>query len=355
LKSRARRATQSQEPGEDETIDWDQESERVSEMTKQSESAHSRGRVTAAAALILGTLTLALPTAALSAPPPAVATGAARAVSYGSVTLTGAIDPRGSNTSYYFQYGPTKAFGAQTALADAGAGTRSTVVSVAVGGLQPLTVYYYRLIAVNATGAATGGDRAFKTTKVPLSLAILVAPKPTVFGATATVQGTLSGTGNAGRAVVLQQNPFPYTAGFADVGNPELTNATGGFSFPVVGLAQATQFRVVTTTDPPVVSPPAIEEVAVQVSAHLGRAHRRHHARIYGTVTPAVDGMQVAIMRVIGGRNVLVSGTIVRHGNASSSRFSRTIRVKRHALYRIFVKVTNGAQTSNYSSPLFIR
>ena len=64
---------------------------------------------------------------------------------------------------------------------------------------------------------------------------------------------------------------------------------------------------------------------------------------------------QLAIMRVIGGRNVLVSGTIVRHGNASSSRFSRTIRVKRHALYRIFVKVTNGAQTSNYSSPLFIR
>ena len=31
------------------------------------------------------------------------------------------------------------------------------------------------------------------------------------------------------------------------------------------------------------------------------------------------------------------------------------MRVKRHALYRVLVKVTNGAQTSNYSEPLFIR
>jgi hypothetical protein len=37
---------------------------------------------------------------------------------------------------------------------------------------------------------------------------------------------------------VLQANPFPYTAGFKTVGNPELTKATGGFSFPVVGLLE---------------------------------------------------------------------------------------------------------------------
>jgi hypothetical protein len=324
-------------------------------MTNKSEHIHMRQAAATVAALVLGLLTLALPAAALSASPPAVATDAAHSVSYGSATLTGKIDPRGSNTSYYFQYGATTAYGAQTALADAGAGTTATAVSVPVSGLLPLTVYHYRLIAVNAAGAATGADRAFKTARVPLSLAILVAPNPTVYGSTATVQGTLSGTGNAGRAVVLQQNPFPYTVGFADVGNAEVTNTTGGFSFPVTGLTQATQYRVVTTTNPPVVSPIAIEGVAVQVSAHVGRAHRRHYANIYGTVTPAVEGMQVGIMRVLGGRNVLVSGTILRHKNATSSSFSRTIRVKHHVLYRIFVKVTNGAQVSNYSSPLFIR
>ncbi len=299
---------------------------------------------------------MGLPVAAQALPPPGIATGAATSVSYGTATLTGAIDPHGSNTSYYFQYGPTRAYGAQTALADAGAGTATVKVAVAVSGLLPVTTYHFRLIAVNAAGAATGADKAFTTAKVPLSLAITAGPNPTIFGGVATIQGTLSGTGNGSVPVVLQDNPFPYTQGFATVGNPELTNAAGGFSFPFVGLTEATQFRVVTTTTKPAVaSTVATEEVAVKVEAHVGGTRRRHHARIYGTVSPAIDGMEVGIMHVVGGHEVLVAGTVLLHHNATSSRFSRVIRVKRHGLYRVFVKVTNGAQVSNYSQPLFIR
>jgi hypothetical protein len=320
----------------------------------RSKTGYALPAAIAAGLLVAGVLSMALPAGALGALPPGVYTGAAHSVSYGAATVTGSISPRGSNTTYYFQYGPTRAYGAQTPLADAGAGIRLVKVAAAIGGLQPLTVYHYRLLAVNAAGAETGADHAFKTGKVPLSLQILVAPNPTVFGGTATVQGTLSGTGNAGRAVVLQQNAFPFTAGFANVGNAELTTATGGFAFPVPGLTQATQFRVITTSDRPVVSPIAIENVAVSVTAHVGRTHHRHHARIYGIVSPAVDGMQVAIMRVVAGRNVLVAGTALRHASSTSSRFSRVLRVKR-GVYRVFVKITNGAQVSNYSTPLFIR
>jgi hypothetical protein len=307
-------------------------------------------------AIIAGLALLALPPAASALAPPGVSTSAATSVSYGSATLTGLVNPHGSNTSYYFQYGPTRAYGAQTALADAGAGTATTKVAVPVGGLLPLTTYHYRLIAVNSGGAATGRDVAFKTAKVPLSLAITAGPNPTIFGGTLVIQGTLSGTGNGNVPVSLQANPFPYTQGFLNTGNPELTSATGGFSFPFVGLTEATQFRVVTTTTKPaVVSPVALEGVAVKVEAHVGRTRRRHHARIYGTVTPAIDGMEVGIMHVVGGREVLVAGTVLLHHNATSSRFSRVIRVKRRGLYRVFVKVTNGAQSSNYSQPLFIR
>jgi hypothetical protein len=304
-----------------------------------------------------GLLALAAPAGAGAAPPalrPTVVTGPALAVSYGSATLSGWTDPRGSNTTYYFQYGPTRAYGAQTALADAGAGIASVHVSVPIAGLQPLTSYHYRLIAVNAAGATTGSDRRFDTTKVPLSLAILAAPNPVLYGGPVTIQGTLSGTHNGGREVVLQANSFPFTAGFANLGNPLVTTATGGFSFPVLGLTEATQFRVITTTKPPVISPVATEGVAVRIDAHIGRTHRRHHARIYGTVTPAVDGMEVAIMRITGGRNQLVSGTVLRHRSATSSRFSRVIRVRR-GIYRVLVRVTNGAQTSSYSAPLLIR
>ena len=97
--------------------------------------------------------------------------------------------------------------------------------------------------------------------------------------------------------MVLQANAFPFTAGFANVGNPELTSATGGFAFPVLGLAQATQFRVVTTTNPPVVSPVALESVAVRIGVHVGRMGPRHRARFHGTVSPALHGMAAAIMR----------------------------------------------------------
>jgi hypothetical protein len=313
--------------------------------------------VAALAMALASFMLLAMPGAAQALVLPGVSTGAALSVSYGSATLTGSIDPHASNTSYYFQYGPTRAYGAQTAVADAGAGTSTVRVAVPIGGLQPITVYHFRLIAVNAAGAHTGEDRAFRTAKVPLSLAILTSPNPTLFGGALTIQGTLSGTGNRGVPVVLQANPFPYTQGFATIGNAELTTATGGFSFPFVGLTVATQFRVVTATKVPVISPVAIEGVAVRVDAHVGRArrHGRHHVRIYGTVTPAVDGMEVAVMRITGGRNVLVAGTTLHHHSTTSSRFSRVVRVRRHAIYRVFVKVTNGAQTSNYSQPLFIR
>jgi hypothetical protein len=286
--------------------------------------------------------------------PPTVSTGSAAHVSYGSTTLTGSVTPNGGNTSYYFQYGLTTAYGGQTTIADAGSGTAKVNVSLPVTGLEPLTVYHYRIVAVNSAGPSIGKDRTLLTKKVPLSLAILTSPNPVLFGGAVTVQGTLSGTGNANRTVVLQANQFPFTAGFQNVGNPELTTASGSFSFPVLGLTQVTQYRVTTTTNPAVLSPVAVENVGVRVLAHLGHAKRRHFVRVYGTVTPAENGMQVGILRITHGRGVLVGGTILRPRTATSSSFSRPVRIGR-GVYRVLVRITNGAQVSSYSQPLLIR
>jgi hypothetical protein len=306
------------------------------------------------AALLAILSALALPAVAQAATKPVASTGGAKQVSYGSAVLTGAVDPNGADTSYYFQYGVTRAYGGQTAIADAGGGTHTVKISLAVSGLQPLTLYHYRLVAVNAAGATLGRDHTVLTTKVPLSLAILASPNPVLFGGTVTVQGTLSGTGNANRAVVLQASQFPFTAGFQNAANPQLTSATGSFSFPILGLGLVTQFRVATTKNPPVLSPVAVENVAVRVSSHVGHVRRRHFARIFGTVTPAVDGMQVGVLRITHGHGVLVGGTVLRHLNATSSKFSRVVPVSR-GVYRVLVRVTNGAQVSNYGQPLVIR
>jgi hypothetical protein len=312
--------------------------------------AHGR----AALALSLLLAALAVPASAQAAGLPKVNTNGAREVSYGSAVLTGSINPNGSNTSYYFQYGVTKAYGSQTAIADAGSGTNGLPVRLSISGLQPLTVYHYRLVAVNSFGASIGDDEKLLTTKVPLSLQILSSPNPVPFGGAVTVQGTLSGTENAKRAVVLQANAFPFTGGFQSVGNAELTSPTGGFSFTVPSLTVSTQFRVFTPTSKPVISPVASENVAVRVSSHVARTKRRGFARIYGTVTPAVDGAQVGVLRIAQGRGILAGGTVARPLSATSSRFSRVVRVHKGA-YRVLVKVAPGAYVSAYGTPLLIR
>src|SRR5207302_10191062 len=118
------------------------------------------------------------------------------------------------------------------------------------------------------------------------------------FGGAMTIAGTLSGTGNSGRAVALQANGFPFTAGFQNVGNAELTSSSGGFSYTVLGMQLVTQFRVVTTASPPPVRAVVLDVVAVRVVSHIAHTRRAHYVRIFGTVTPAADGMEVGILRV---------------------------------------------------------
>jgi hypothetical protein len=168
------------------------------------------------------------------------------------------------------------------------------------------------------------------------------------------VEGTLSGTGNGNRVVTLQADPFGSPLGFQPFGNPQLTNASGGFSFPVVGLTTTTAFRVVTATQPQVVSPVATALVAVIVDSHVGRTHHRGRLRVFGTVRPAENGMHVGILREVRGRGILVGGTVLRPDGASRSRFSRTIP-SRPGLYRVLVVVTGGAQVSAYGRPLVVR
>jgi hypothetical protein len=328
----------------------------VNDPTRDARRRPGRRRIPAALRLTLAVLTLLATSAvaAQAAGPAKVNTNGAREVGYASAVLTGTVNPSGSNTSYYFQYGLTKAYGSQTAISDAGAGDKQVQVRLAISGLQPLTVYHYRLVAVNGAGATIGDDEKLLTTKIPLSLAILASPNPVPFGGLVTVQGTLSGTDNAQRAVVLQANPFPFTGGFQNVGNPQLTSATGGFSFTLLNQEQSTQFRVVTTTKTPVISPVTTENVAVRVSSHVARTKRRGFARIYGTVTPAVVGAQVGVLRIAQGHGILAGGTVVKPRNSISGKFSRVVRVKKGA-YRVLVKVAPGGVVSAYGTPLLIR
>jgi hypothetical protein len=312
----------------------------------------------ASLAAILGTLISPALSAAAPASRPTVSTASATNATFSSVVLYGYVDAHGQATGYAFQYGTTKAYGGQTPLAPAGNGTITIKVSQTVSGLQPATVYHYRVIALSPAGTALGADRTFSTTKLPLSLKIVGAPNPVIFGDPFFVEGNLTGTGSANHVIALQANPFPYLSGFKTVGNPELTNSVGGFSFPYVGLLENAQLRVVTVGGPSVVSAVVLENVAVRVGFHA-RAVRRHgrrgYARLYGTVAPAEVGALVGFQLLTPGKSVNEGGTIVKAGTSTVSTFSRVVRVRHPGLYRALIKISDGAHVSSYSPPVLVR
>ena len=231
-----------------------------------------------APALVAAALAL-LPASGLAAtatpPAPAVDTSGASNVSFSSAILYGYVNAEGAATNYVFQYGPTTAYGAQSPLSPAGNGTISIKVSQTIAGLQAATIYHYRVVAISPSGTTVGKDRTFTTGKIPLSVQLVATPNPVEFGNPFFVEGTLSGTGAANHAILLQANPFPYLGGFKTVGNAELTNASGGFSFPYLGLLENAQLRVVTVGSPVVASSVVTETVAVRAVAHVRGAKRR--------------------------------------------------------------------------------
>jgi hypothetical protein len=303
----------------------------------------------ALAAIAATGLVMIVPAVA-SAAAPLVTTGGAAQVTIASATLTGTVNPRGLSTSYYFQYGTTTAYGSRSPSTGAGKGGAGVAAAAQIGGLGSKTKYHYRLIAHNGDGTTAGNDRTFTTPKQPLGLLLSATPNPVVFGGLTTLSGTLSGTGNSGRAVQLQQNPFPFTSGFSNLANAQLTNAQGAFSFTVLSVPLTTQYRVLVVNDQTVVSPVVTVSVQVLVRTSVTHRHVRRGAKVRfsGTVRPAVPNVPLAIQkRGPSGGWVTLTGSITRPGGDGFAVYGKTLRIKRGGSYRVYVGASGGTFTPN--------
>src|SRR5581483_1081902 len=89
-------------------------------------------------------------------------------------TLSGVVVPNGANTSYWFQWGHTTAYGHFTTFFPAGNAKAPAQVPVDVPlfGLKPTTTYHYRLGVWTGPGTTPiyGADETFTTTP-PVGLA----------------------------------------------------------------------------------------------------------------------------------------------------------------------------------------
>jgi hypothetical protein len=315
------------------------------------------------AAIAAATLTLATLAPAVSAfavgGPPRVTTGGVSHARATSALLAGIVNPNGSATSYFFQYGPTIAYGHQSVPTAVGSGVAPVKVGQTVFGL--LSGYHYRIVAVSAAGTSFGRDKIYSGTALRPKFAIESSKQPpTVYGGTFLLRGTL--TGGALQRVTAQSSPFPYLTPFVDVGPPVLTNAAGAFTIPITNLTKSTQVRVKSNDARPVISPTVNVRVAVRVTLKVRTSSRRGLVRLYGTITPARVGATVLFQvekavrpradseEETESRFVTQSRTLSRRANRRLSRFSRVVTIRKSGRYRAYVLLRNGALVSGASS-----
>lgn len=308
---------------------------------------------------------LALPGASWAAVhPPQVSTDKVEHVRGVTALLTGSVNPEGSPTTYYFQFGPTPAYGSVTAVANAGSGTK--LIKVGLQASPVLVGYHFRLVATNAGGTKVGHDRIYVPRKGKLKIEL---PKGAAFpwGSVVVVSGRISGAGGAHHRIELEDSPYPYKEAFEPIGLPSVTDALGRFSFRVGVLRTSTQFRVVTLDPLPKYSRVMTAVITVRVTLKVKSSSRPGFVRMFGMVTPVSVGSRVEIQlqkAVRPGhsekteerttRFSTTANTTVKHATKRFSFYSAILSVPKTGYYRVVVVVRKGGLGPGTSRTLLI-
>jgi hypothetical protein len=130
-----------------------------------------------------------------SAAPPTVATGTASSIGTSQATLAGTVNPKGTSTSVFFNFGTTTAYGNQTATLSEGSGTTTVAFSSTLTTLSPGTTYHYQAVATNTSGSTVYGlDKTFKTPPVPI---VTTAPTANVSASGAEINLAINPEGQS--------------------------------------------------------------------------------------------------------------------------------------------------------------
>jgi hypothetical protein len=289
------------------------------------------GRIAALVAILAG-LTAAVALAAA----PAVNTQPAQNVSQSGARLRGTVDPNTEPTTFYFDYGPTAAYGFQSPQQGPITGNTAQAVTADVSGLSPGTQYHFRLVAQNASGQQLGRDRVFTT---PAAISLAANRNPVTFGDPITFTGQLQGGNVGGVRVALEENLYPF-AGYGEVASVT-TDPAGRFTFVKPPIAFSA-YRVSAATQPVARSSTILALVRTRVSMKPSttRPGRGRSVLFTGKTSPAHTGSTVFIQRLgrAGWGNV-ARATLTQTTDPLTGSYAVRLRRVKSGVYRAWFPV----------------
>jgi hypothetical protein len=210
-------------------------------------------------------------------------------------------------------------------------------------------------IAAGAGGAATAKPPPQGGNTVTLA----AKPAAVTFGGATTLAGQLTGSGNSGASVTLQQNPYPFTSGFKNVPGvaSATTDASGNFAFPALAPQLNTRYQAV-VKKAKATSPAALVNVRLAVTRRVSKATVKPGGRVRfsGVVRPVHDGKVVKIQRrTASGKWRTVAKTVTASSTPTESKYSKRVRIRHTGTYRVRVTPADGDHVTGTSKRKKIR
>ncbi len=243
---------------------------------------------------------------------PTVTTKAASSITSTSAKLNGSVNPNGQATEWYFDYGPTTAYGSKTPVASVGSDTKTTNVSSTVNGL-PAGVYHFRLVATNASGTSDGNDKTFGSGSVPVVLTGTTQGAGTSSG---TLTGSVNPLGNSARWYFEYGTTTDYGSKTPAKSAGSGTAATG-VSAAIGNLSPLTtyHYRLVATSRAGTTFGSDVTfttVAAVTLAASTYQSIFGHYVTFSGTIASRQSGIKVTIQaEPLGSTSFSAVGTVL--------------------------------------------
>jgi hypothetical protein len=224
---------------------------------------------------------------AAAATAPSATTGPVTSVGPTTATVAGSVNPNGSATSWFVEYGTSTSYGSKTSSSNAGTGTSSTAISASLTGLQPGTSYHYRVVASSSAGTAHGADGLLTTSAAPQ---VTTGAASSVTAATATLNGTV----NPSSRSTTWYFEFGTSTSYGTK-TPQASAGSGTstvqVSAPVAGLHAGStyHFRIVATSDAGTsrgADSTFLASAAPAVATQNASSVKDTSATLHGTVNP---------------------------------------------------------------------